>query len=76
MRRLRLRILFARDTSRFACGTALALCAENAPPEPFLNAQTFSGSNPVKNKEQAQKYLFFAWLGWQDSNPPFEFLNT
>ena len=42
------RILSARDTPRFACGTALALPAENVPPAHFLNAETFPGSNPIK----------------------------
>ena len=39
-------ILPARDTPRFACGTALALPAKNVPPAHFINAETFSGSNP------------------------------
>ena len=54
------RILSARDTPRFACGTAFALPAKNDSLNRFLNAETFSGSSPVMKKQPAQKYeLFF-----------------
>src|SRR5699024_1555033 len=57
------RILSARVTPRFACGTALALPAKNDSLNRFLNAETFSGSSPVIKKQPVQKYELFFWCG-------------
>ena len=46
--------LYARDTPRFACGTALALSAENVPPAHFLYAETFEARILLNyNKKEA-----------------------
>ena len=49
------RILLARVTPRFACGTALALSAKNVPPAHFLNAETLPGSSPQNKKSSPHK---------------------
>ena len=66
-------ILPARDTPRFACGTALALPAKNVPPAHFINAETFSGSNPFtfpKSKKSRQRlFLLLAGVaGFEPTN--------